>query len=66
MKIAWTNRYSKESGFVKSIDYKNKHFNNTYFVEEAKNFPTRDSVNKAIDKLIEYGEGNDNDFNVID
>ena len=26
MKIKWTNTYSRETGFVKYIDYKNKHF----------------------------------------
>lgn len=66
MLIKWTNRYSQESGFVKSVDYKGKHFNNTWFEEDAQKFKTEDSANKIINRLISFGEGDYNDFEIVD
>lgn len=66
MVIKWTNKHSQESGFVKSIDYKNKHFNNTFDLSEAKKFAKYESIEKAIAKLTEYGEAINNNFEVID
>ena len=66
MVIKWLNRYSRESGFVKNIDYKNRHFNHTPNYSEAKKFKTEDSANKAIVKLNEYGEGVNNYFEIIE
>lgn len=37
MKIKWTNTYSRDTGFIKYIDYKNKHFVNTFNEGESKN-----------------------------
>ena len=34
MKIKWTNTYSRDTGFIKYIDYKNKHFVNTFNEEK--------------------------------
>lgn len=65
MIIKWTNRYSGEVGYVKSIDYRNKHFNNTFDIAEAKDFGKESTVKKAIDKLVEYGENENNTFEVI-
>lgn len=65
MKIRWINKYSNETGYVKSIDYKNKHFNNTFNENEAKNFSSETNVNKAIAKLNEYGEGDNNYFEIV-
>ena len=65
MIIKWTNRYSGEVGYVKSIDYRNKHFNNTFDIAEAKDFSKESTVKKAIDKLVEYGENENNTFEVI-
>lgn len=66
MVIQWTNRFSRETGYVRSIDYRNKHFNNTYNYNEAKKFNTVESANKAIAKMNEYGEGINNEFNIIE
>ncbi len=62
MVIKWINKYSNEIGYVKSVDYRNKHFNNTFNMNEAKKFNTTESAQKAIDKLMEYGEGENNYF----
>lgn len=65
MKIKWTNTYSHESGFVKYIDYKNKHFVNTFNENEAKKFVSVESAQKAIDKMTEYGEAELNVFEIL-
>lgn len=66
MKIKWVNKYSQESGFVKNVDYKRHHFINTFNEDEAKKYASTDSANKTIAKLIDYGEGENNDFFVLD
>lgn len=66
MIIKWINRYSGESGYVRDVNYKEKHFNNTYFKEEAQKFKNEESANKIINRLISYGEGNYNDFELVD
>lgn len=66
MKIKWTNTYSRETGFVKHIDYKNKHFINTFNESESKKFVSAESAQKAINKLIEYGEAALNVFEIVD
>ena len=64
MKIRWINKYSNESGYVKSVDYRNRHFTNTFNEIEAKKYVSAESAQKTIDKLIEYGEGDDNIFEI--
>lgn len=65
MKIKWTNKYSKETGFVESINSRDRHFVNTYDYDKAKTF-TKATVTKALKKLQEIGESENNDFGVID
>lgn len=65
MKIKWTNKYSKETGFVESINSRDRHFVNTYDYDKAKTF-TKTTVSKALKKLQEIGECENNDFEVID
>ena len=66
VKIKWTNKYSNETGFVKDINNKEKHFVNTFDEAEAKVFKNVKAANTAINKLIEFGEGNNNNFEVIE
>jgi hypothetical protein len=66
MVIKWINRFSRETGYIKTVDYKNKHFNNTFNYTEAKKFNTIESANKCISKLEEYGEGINNEFEVVE
>lgn len=65
MKIKWINKFSGEVGFVKFVDYKNKHFVNTFDPVEAKAYATVESAQKTIAKLIEYGEGENNNFEIF-
>lgn len=65
MIIRWRNIYSGEIGYVKSVDYLRRHFNNTFNVSEAKHYK-EDTALKTIDKLIEYGEGVNNVFDTLD
>lgn len=53
MKIKWTNKWSGETGFVKTVNTKKKYFENTYDVNDAKVF-TKTTGNKALPKLDEY------------
>ena len=66
MVIKWINKYSKETGFVMNVDYLNKHFNNTFDFNKAKKFKSREIAEKTIEKLIEYGEGKNNDFEIVE
>lgn len=65
MKIKWTNTYSHESGYVKYIVYQKRYFVNTFDVNEAKQFVSVESAKKAINTLIEYGEGDLNVFEIV-
>lgn len=64
MKIRWTNKYSNESGFVRAVDYRNRHFTSTFNESESKKYVSAESAQKTIDKLIEYGEGENNVFEI--
>ncbi len=63
--IKWTNKYSNESGYVKEVKTKDKHFVNTYDQDEAKSYKTETSASKIIDKLIAFGEADNNDFELV-
>ncbi len=57
MKIQWTNKYSGERGYVKTIHKKEKFFENTFNKEEAKTFTVR-TLEKTIKALESYCEQN--------
>ena len=63
--IQWTNKYSGESGYVASISEKNRYFNNTYNVNDAKRYLRESHAKGTITKLIHYGECNNNNFEII-
>ena len=65
MIVKWTNLTSNESGYVRSVDYKRRYFINTYDITQAKNYKPG-MAEKIIEKLIEYGEGDRNRFELID
>lgn len=65
VKITWTNKYSKETGYIKDVDSKNRHFINTFDEAEAKVYANAGLAASAIKKLVSYGEGENNDFAVI-
>lgn len=66
MKLKWINKCSGETGYVKSIKAKAGHFENTFDIEEARNFRTDKEVEKAITSLCEIGEGEQNYFEVVE
>ena len=61
-KIKWINKFSQETGFVESIETKEKHFVNTFDESKAKKFKTAEAAQKAINKLVGFGEAEANDF----
>lgn len=62
--IKWTNKFSGETGYVKSISAKEQHFVNTYDINEAKRY-NENVVKGQITNLTKYGEAKNNDFEVI-
>ena len=65
MIIKWINRNSREEGFVKSVSAKEKHFINTFDRSEAKVYKTEAAAKTSVKSLISYGEGAENDFEII-
>ena len=65
MVIKWTNKYSGESGYVASVSRKERHFVNTLNYEEARVY-SANSVSRIIKDLTEFGEAEDNYFEVIE
>lgn len=64
--IKWTNKYSGETGYVASIDSKEKHFVNTSDVQDARVFTNAGLAAAGIKQLTTYGEAENNVFEVID
>lgn len=61
--LQWQNKYSGETGFVGHI--REKYFENTYNVDEARKFANVGSALLAINKLSLIGECDNNDFSVV-
>lgn len=66
MKIKWTNNHSKETGYVKTVNSKEQHFENTYDYAEAKEYKTPAIAKGIITKLNTYGEGENNTFEIVE
>lgn len=64
--IKWVNVYSGETGYVKMIRHAKKHFINTSNETEARKYRSDAEARKAIDTLIEMGEGRTNIFSVVE
>lgn len=62
--LKWTNKFSGETGYVKSISNKEKHFVNTFDMTEARSY-SESSVEKIMKNLSSYGELDNNNFEVI-
>lgn len=63
--IKWTNKYSNETGFVKQLRQKDRCFENTYEEAEARNYSSQSVARGVVKKLISYGEGKNNNFEII-
>lgn len=57
MKIKWTNKWSGDTGFVKSINSKKKEFENTFDESEAKVF-NKSVITRTIKQLDSYCDWN--------
>lgn len=57
MKIKWTNKWSGDTGFVKSINSKKKEFENTFNESEAKVF-SKNVITRTIKQLDSYCDWN--------
>lgn len=58
MKIKWTNKWSGEVGFVKSINTKESYFENTFDESEAKVF-AKNAITKALKQLAAFADWNE-------
>jgi hypothetical protein len=65
MIIKWINKFSREEGYVQSVSTKEKHFVNTFDRSEAKIYKTMGAAKTAVKSLISYGEGENNEFEII-
>ncbi len=66
MVIQWRNRWSGETGYVKSISVKHGYFTNTFSFEEAHKYGSKSAVSKALKDLEKFGETINNEFIVIE
>ncbi|MBQ9030528.1 MAG: hypothetical protein IJ106_03630 [Parasporobacterium sp.] len=64
--IKWTNKFSKEEGYVKGIVRAEGHFENTYDAAEAKTFSRACDVSRAMNTLEAIGECENNEFEVVE
>ena len=64
--IKWTNKFSNESGYVKSVKKADGHFVNTYDVSEAKVYSRQYDLDRAMKTLEDIGETENNTFEIID
>ena len=65
MIIKWTNKFSGETGFVKSINKKEKHFDNTFNKAEARRYASVGSATQIVNMLMSFGEGENNNFEIV-
>ena len=60
--LKWTNKMSKEEGYVKSVSKAKGYFINTFDNKEAKKYSTSAQVEKDLEILAQIGETENNDF----
>lgn len=63
--VKWTNRYSKEQGYVAKVRSKKGYFENTYEQSKAKRYLNTTMAQNDIKILNSIGEGDNNDFEVV-
>lgn len=62
--IKWTNKLSKETGYVEKINRKEGYFENTFEKANAHAYKTAYQAKKAIEWLSASKEGEINDFSL--
>lgn len=65
MIIKWTNKFSGEVGYVESVSEKERHFNNTFDINKAKQYKSISNAKGAITKLTAFGEADNNVFEIV-
>lgn len=63
--LLWTNKYSKERGFVAKVLPKAGHFVNATSKEEVKRYPNDGLASADIKRLTEMGETENNFFTIV-
>ena len=64
--LKWTNKFSKETGYVESVSSKDKHFVNTFDASLAKRYSSKVTACRMIASLKSYGETENNDFEILE
>ena len=64
--LKWTNKYSNEQGYVKSVKKADGHFVSTNDASEAKGYARNADVTKALKVLEEIGECENNHFEAVE
>ena len=64
--ITWKNKFSGETGYVKSVSKKKGYFENTFDVNEAKVYKSAKTIAKDMDAIKSFGELENNMFFSID
>ena len=64
--IKWTNKFSGEQGYVKSVKKTDGYFINTFDIDEAKTFSRQCDVVRAMNTLEAIGETENNDFEIVE
>ncbi|MBQ4307228.1 MAG: hypothetical protein II759_01465 [Lachnospiraceae bacterium] len=64
--LKWTNKFSQESGYVKSVSRKEGHFVNTYDEADARKFLNLTIAENTIKELEAMGEGENNVFEIVE
>jgi hypothetical protein len=65
-RIQWTNKYSGEVGYVKTVSAAKKCFINTFDKDEARKFRSDAEAEKTIAVLNDMGEGENNIFTIVE
>ena len=64
--IKWINKYSNEQGFVGKVMRSKGYFENTFDQKTAKKYRSMKEATKDIDFLNQIGEGDNNNFEIIE
>ena len=64
--IKWINKYSNEQGFVGKVMRSKEYFENTFVQKTAKKYRSTKEATKDIDFLNQIGEGDNNNFEIVE
>lgn len=60
--LKWTNKYSGETGYVRTVSKKKGYFTNEPNVLKAKRYVTDKAISNDLEILKSFGEFKNNDF----